>query len=215
MQRLSVLGAGLRLAFHLLYNPLAWTYDLVSWSVSVGQWRRWQRAALPYLPAGPVLEIAHGTGNLLLDLQAGGHAPIGLDLSPAMGRLARRKLRAHGVVIPLVRARVQALPFAGGSFSGLVSTFPTEFILDPAAIAEFHRVLAPGGVLVIVPIAQITGLALPDRLAQGLFQVTEQASEAWLAPLKQLYQPAGFSTRAERVRLPRSVVTVIIAAKSR
>ncbi|MBM4425321.1 MAG: hypothetical protein FJ030_18410, partial [Chloroflexi bacterium] len=32
----------LRLAFRLLYNEFAFTYDLVSWAVSVGQWRQWQ-----------------------------------------------------------------------------------------------------------------------------------------------------------------------------
>ena len=215
MKRSVFLTAGLRLAFRLLYNELAWTYDLVSWGVSAGQWRAWQRAALPYLRAGPVLDVAHGTGNFLLDLHAAGQAPTGLDLSPAMGRLARRKLRSRGRRIPLVRGRVQALPFAPSSFGSLVATFPTEFILDPAAVSEFHRVLTPGGVLVIVPAAIVTGLALPDRLARALLVVTDQAAEAWLEPLQSVYQPAGFATRVRRVRLPRSEVVVITAEKSR
>jgi ubiquinone/menaquinone biosynthesis C-methylase UbiE len=204
----------LRLAFRLLYNELAWTYDLVSWSVSIGQWRAWQRTALPYLAEGRVLEIAHGPGNFLLDLHAHGFEPVGLDLSRAMGRLARQKLRAHEVKLPLVRGRVQALPFAGGSFPCLVSTFPTEFIVDPEAIAEFYRVLAPGGRLVVVPAAQITGPALPDRLAEWLFRITGQSAEPGLMPLENPYTPAGFSTRIERVHLPRSLVTVVIAAKN-
>jgi ubiquinone/menaquinone biosynthesis C-methylase UbiE len=204
----------LRWFFALLYNPLAWTYDLVSWTVSIGQWRRWQQTALAYLRPGPVLEIAHGTGNLLLDLHRAGHAPAGLDLSPMMGKIALRKLRAQGVALPLIRARVQALPFASASFPTLVSTFPTEFIVDPQAITEFHRVLAPGGVLVIVPAAQITGPALPDRLAEWLFRVTGQSTAPGLVPLTDPYVPAGFSTRVEKVRLPRSVVTVVVAEKS-
>src|SRR5258705_7894292 len=83
----------MRFAFGLLYNQLAWTYDLVSWTVSAGQWRSWQRAALPYLRGRAVLEIAHGTGNLLLDLISLGFQPVGLDLSPAMGRIASHKLK--------------------------------------------------------------------------------------------------------------------------
>jgi ubiquinone/menaquinone biosynthesis C-methylase UbiE len=209
-----LLGPLLRWFFALLYNSLAWTYDLVSWTVSVGQWRRWQQAALPYVRPGPVLEIAHGTGDLLLDLHRAGCAPVGLDLSPAMGKIAQKKLRAHGLALPLIRGRVQALPLAGGSFATLVSTFPTEFIVDPQAIAEFYRVLAPGGVLVIVPAAQITGPALPDRLARWLFRVTGQSAEPGLVPLKNPLTPAGFSTRVEQVRLPRSVITVIVAEKS-
>jgi ubiquinone/menaquinone biosynthesis C-methylase UbiE len=209
-----LLGFLLRRFFALLYNPLAWTYDLVSWTVSIGQWRHWQRAALAYMRPGPVLEIAHGTGNLLLDLHQAGYAPVGLDLSPMMGRIARRKLLTQGVALPLIRGRVQALPLASGSFATLVSTFPTEFIVDPQAIAELYRVLAPGGALVIIPVAQITGPALPDRLAEWLFRVTDQASEAWLDPIDRLYRPAGFSVRMERVRLSRSVALVVVAEKS-
>ena len=204
----------LRWFFALLYNPLAWTYDWVSWTVSVGQWRRWQRAALNYVRPGPVLEIAHGTGNLLLDLHQAGLAPVGLDRSAAMGQIAQRKLRAQGLAIPLIRGRVQALPLASGAFASLVATFPTDFVLDPQAVAEFHRVLQPAGRLIIIPLALITGPALPDRLARWLFRVTDQASEAWLDPLDRLYRPAGFSVQIERVRLPRSVVLVIVAEKS-
>lgn len=208
-----LLGPLLRLFFDLLYNRLAWTYDLVSWTVSIGQWRRWQQTALPFLRPGPVLEIAHGTGNLMLDLHRAGHAPVGLDLSPAMGAIARKKLRAQAVRLPLIRARVQALPFASGAFASLVSTFPTEFVVDSQAIAEFYRVLAPGGALVIVPAAQITGTALLDRVAEWLFRITGQSAAPGLALLANPYLPAGFSTRIERVRLARSVVTVIIAER--
>jgi ubiquinone/menaquinone biosynthesis C-methylase UbiE len=215
MKRSVFLTAGLRIAFRLLYNELAWTYDLVSWGVSAGQWRAWQRTALPYVRAGPVLDVAHGTGSFLLDLQAAGKTPVGLDLSPAMSRLARRKVRSRLPAVPLARGRVQALPFASSSFGSLVATFPTEFILDAAAVVEFYRVLASGGVLVIVPVAVVTGLALPDRLARALLVATDQATEAWLEPLQSIYQPAGFATHVERVRLPRSEVLVIIAEKSR
>ena len=81
-----ILSGLLRPFFHLLYNQMAWTYDLVSWTVSVGQWRSWQRASLPYLRGRRILEVAHGTGNLLLDLVSLGFQPVGLDLSPTMGR---------------------------------------------------------------------------------------------------------------------------------
>lgn len=210
-------------AFRLLYYELAFTYDLVSWTVSAGQWRSWQRAALPYLRGRRVLEVGHGTGNLLLDLVSSGLQPVGLDLSPRMSAIARRKLRralgGPALPVPLVRASVDALPFATGSFPSLVSTFPTEYIGRPAAIAEFYRVLAPGGVLVSIPAAQITGLSLSDRWAAWLFRVTGQAARPPaaatdpLAPLLQRYVSAGFTARLEYVRLPRSVVTVVLAEK--
>jgi ubiquinone/menaquinone biosynthesis C-methylase UbiE len=116
---------------------------------------------------------------------------------------------------------VQALPFANKSFPSLLSTFPTDFIMDPVAIAEFQRVLQPGGVFVCVPVALITSPVLLDRLARWLFAITGQSSEMWFAPVAERYNAAGFSTRVEQVRLPsrsapvgRSVVTVIVAEKS-
>lgn len=203
----------MRFFFRLLYNELAWTYDWVSAFVSMGQWRAWQRTALNFLRGRRVLEIAHGTGNLLLDLSALGFQPVGLDRSPAMGRRAQRRLAAHGLALPLLRARVQALPFGDASFPSLLSTFPAEFILEPDVIAEIYRVLQLGGVFVCVPAAQITGLALPDRFADWLFRVTGQTAGDWFEPLLDRYRRAGFVARLERVRLPRSVVIVLLAEK--
>jgi ubiquinone/menaquinone biosynthesis C-methylase UbiE len=208
---LRLLRKLLAFAFRLLYNELAWTYDWVSWFVSMGQWRSWQRAALPYLYGRRILEVAHGTGDLLLDLTALGFEPIGLDVSEAMGRLARRKLLKHGLLPALARGRVQALPFASNSFPSLLSTFPSEFIVDPLTIAEFQRVLQPGGALVLAPSAQITGLGLADRWAEWLFRITGQSAHEWWAPVLARYTAAGFTARVEQVRLPRSVVTVVVA----
>ena len=57
----------LRFGFRLLYNELAWTYDWVSRAVSLGQWRHWQRAVIPRLSGQRALEIAFGTGDLVVD----------------------------------------------------------------------------------------------------------------------------------------------------
>jgi ubiquinone/menaquinone biosynthesis C-methylase UbiE len=212
-----LMRALLRVGFGLLYHQLAWTYDLVSWTVSMGQWRSWQRTALPYLHGKQVLEVAHGTGNMLLDLVSLGFEPAGIDLSPSMGQLAARKIRRKlGVPrcpVPLYRASVFSLPFAANTFQSLLSTFPTEFMVQPEAIGEFWRVLRPGGVFVCVPAAQITGLRLTDRWAAWLFRVTGQSAEGWFAPVVERYTQAGFATRVERVQLPRSLVTLIVAEK--
>jgi ubiquinone/menaquinone biosynthesis C-methylase UbiE len=105
--------------FRLLYNELAFTYDLVSYVVSLGAWRCWQKAALKHLDitqGARVLELAHGTGNLQVDLNAAGYKVVGYDLSPYMGRIAERKIRRQNYPVRLARGRAQQLPFPAGSF---------------------------------------------------------------------------------------------------
>jgi ubiquinone/menaquinone biosynthesis C-methylase UbiE len=207
--------------FRLLYNELAWTYDLVSWLVSFGQWREWHRAGLAYIEGSDVLELAHGPGHMLLALRQAGCRVVGCDLSPHMGRLARRRLQKIGVAIPLVRGRAEDMPFAGASFDTVLATFPAPFIADPQTIAALHRVIRPGGRLVIVPEAHLTGRGPLSRLVEWLYAITgqrqgpaadEPLSPVWSA-LAQRFSDGGFELRLERVRLPRSVVTVVVASR--
>ena len=100
-----------RLGFRLLYYEMAWTYDLVSWLVSLGEWRRWQQAALPFVQGPTVLEIGHGPGHMLAALNNAQFEVFGVDLSPQMGRQARQRLRQNGQPVNLARAKVQELPF--------------------------------------------------------------------------------------------------------
>ena len=212
----------IRLGFRLLYNELAFTYDWVSAITSVGQWREWQRRALPRLAEPPrVLEMAHGTGNTLIDLTRAGFRPVGIDLSPHMGQIARRKLARHGLTAPLVRGRAEALPFASGCFPSIVATFPTEYIIEPRALAEFRRVLqsadpasgTPAGRLVFVPTARITAGSLAHRLAAWLFSATGQAGP-WPPQVEARYRAAGFRVRVESDLLPWSEVVIVIAEKA-
>jgi ubiquinone/menaquinone biosynthesis C-methylase UbiE len=146
-------AATIRWLFQRLYREFAWTYDAVAWAVSAGLWRRWALSALPEL-AGRVLELGFGTGHVQLALAAR-PAVCGLDASPHMAARAAARLRRHGHTPRLVNGLAQQLPFATAAFDSLLATFPTEYMLDPATHAELRRVLAPGGRLVIVPLAQL------------------------------------------------------------
>lgn len=205
--------AFLRLFFRLLYNEFAWTYDVVAWVVSLGQWTAWGRTTIPHLHGERVLELAHGPGHLLVAMQERGLAPIGLDLSPYMGRLARRRLRKIGLAVPLIRARAQALPFRDGCFDSAVSTFPTEFILDLATLRETARVLQPDGRLVIAAWARLIEGDFLSRFIGWLYRVTGQAEplpgggEAVLAE-------AGFTARTVWERVGRSRVMLVIGERA-
>ncbi|MBN2304642.1 MAG: class I SAM-dependent methyltransferase [Anaerolineae bacterium] len=204
-----------RFGFRLLYNEMAFTYDLVSAVVSLGQWRDWQRAAIPHLAASPgatVLELAHGTGNFQIDLRLNGYRTIALDLSRAMGRITRYKLRRWGVRPSLVRGRAQALPFPDGTFPAVVSTFPTEFIIDPATLGEIHRVLQPGGRLVVVFGGLLTGQGVIEEGLELAYRVTGQRGP-WPVNVEERLTAAGFRARVVTETLARSVVMLFVAER--
>lgn len=207
----------LRLAFHLLYHPFAWTYDWVAATVSLGRWTGWVQTVIPFVEGKRVLELGHGSGHLqrfLLDL---GLLPFGLDESAPMGRLARRNLRKSGFTqVRLTRGLAQALPFPCGWFETVAATFPSEYIFDPRTLSEIQRVLAPGGRLVILSMAWITGRGLADRFFAWLFRVTGQAIDLsgemqrkFLSP----FEGTGFIVETREVQLKSSRVFIILAQK--
>jgi ubiquinone/menaquinone biosynthesis C-methylase UbiE len=207
--------AALRFAYYLLYYPLAFTYDAVAWIVSAGEWADWRRCVIPFLPPGPVLEIAHGTGTLSLDLAAAGFPVTAVDLSPAMSRIAsgKKRRRDRGAARPpagpdFVRADVRRLPFRGNCFSSATATFPAEFFFDRRTIREAARVLRPGGRWIIVP------SAYPEFLAARFFPDGEVAAEnpLWSA-FRQRLRECGMALRIAVVRRPRSRVLVLLAEK--
>lgn len=217
MQLLARLYVGLlRFGFRLLYNEMAWTYDLVSWSVSMGHWRRWQQASIPHLGAsdgGSVLELAHGTANLQIDMQQEGFATIGLDISPFMGQIARRKLSKNQLTYRLVRANAYHLPFPDKHFQAVVSTFPTEFFFHKETLSEVHRVLADEGRYVVVPNGLLTLKGPVSEFLEWLYQVTGQRGP-WPDDFLKGYQEVGFEVEQIEEVLDGSIVTLLVARKS-
>jgi ubiquinone/menaquinone biosynthesis C-methylase UbiE len=205
----------IKFGFRLLYNEMAWTYDGVSWMVSLGEWRTWQRMALRHLNVSPgarVLELAHGTANLQIDLRTAGLDSVAIDLSPYMTRIARRKLIHHRIAPALARARTQALPFPDRAFPAVVSTFPAEFIYDPATLAEVYRVLQPGGRFVFVPNALFKGGGIVKQGLELVYRATGQRG-AWPTWIEDRFSTTGFklSQTTEPCRI--SVAQVVIAEK--
>jgi ubiquinone/menaquinone biosynthesis C-methylase UbiE len=167
-----------RFGFCLLYNECAFIYDFVSRSVSLGRWHCWQRSVMKYLPepaAGVVFELAHGSGDLQVDLAKAGYCAMGLDLSRSMGRQTKRKLTKNGCGARLMRGDALHLPLRTNSIAALVCTFPTAFIIQPRCLAEIARVLQPGGHAVIVLSARLTGGGALTFAIRSLYQLTGQS----------------------------------------
>jgi len=137
--------------FELLYKNrlLYWFASTVPFA---GQWRVWQRLVLPRLHGHDVLEVGCGIGDLLVDMAQAGYRCQAIDRSPQMVAATRAKLARTGLAeqVDVIQGAVQALPFGDATFDSVVSTFPTEYIADPAALREIARVLRPGGRLVVV-----------------------------------------------------------------
>ncbi len=218
----------IRLGFRLLYNELAWTYDGVSWLVSLGEWRNWQRVALPFVAGERALEIGHGPGHTLLDLAAAVPRVAGLDVSPYMGRQARRRLEKAGLPVTLARGRAQELPWAAAVFDTVLATFPTDYIIEPETIASVRRVLKADGRFLIVPEGRLTGRGAARRFIDWLFRITGQRDGAFVVdeegfwpdtavwePFRQRYAAAGFTVEVRQIKLERSIVAIILAQKKR
>ncbi|OHV36105.1 MULTISPECIES: class I SAM-dependent methyltransferase [Pseudofrankia] len=99
-------------------------------------------------PPGPVADLGCGPGHLTAMLHTLGLDAFGADLSPAMIALARQ-------AYPRLRfdvATMTGLDLADGALSGIVAWYsiihipPAEL---PGTIAEFHRLLTPGGQLLL------------------------------------------------------------------
>jgi len=159
----------LRTAFGSLYGPLARFYDLITVIFFAGEWARWQDAAAARLTGSRILELGPGTGALAVRLIGAGYDYTGLEPSPAMLAVARRRLRAFRGPAGLVRGRAQQLPFKDCSFDSVLATFPTEYALEPATWSEVLRVLRPGGRWVVVYAGALKPVGLRRRLA-GLAQ---------------------------------------------
>ncbi len=210
---LAVWGRLLGIGFRLLYNELAWLYDPVSSIVSLGRWQSWQSTIWPLLPAhGRILEVGSGPGHLLADLASGGYRPVGLDLSPAMLRLAGRRLQRRGLAGSLCRGRSGDLPFAGQTFEAIITTFPTSFVYEPAWIDQLRRVLKPGGRLVVVEMALLHGGVTLSRPPAGPQRRTGQRTPA--PDLARLLSEAGLTSRRLTVRVNDSIVGLVVAEKS-
>jgi len=198
--------------FDFLYHQGAFTYDVVAASVSLGRWKDWVASVLPYITSQCVLELGHGPGHLQQALLKRGIRTIGMDESLHMGRLALSNLHKAGLSSCLVNGLAQNLPFPDQIYQQVVSTFPTQYILAKETLAEIYRVLTPGGSLVVMPVAWITGSAWYERLFAELFRITGQAPE-WDSQFIKPFIEAGFQIQIEYQFIHSSKIMIIEAIK--
>ncbi len=154
-----------------------------------------------------VLDVGCGTGILAARIGADAEGPrvVGCDLS--MGMLRRAAARVRGA---WVQGDALRLPLRDGGLDAVVTTQAFHFLADRrAALAEFRRVLRPGGLLVIAMVNPRTPVV--SRLMSGAgTRLLGAGSWPTRDELRAEVASAGFEVRAQRGArdLPHTVVTV-------
>lgn len=117
---------------------------------------------------GDVLEVAIGTGLNLEHYPADARL-TGIELSPAMLDIARKRAIDLPREVDLREGDAHQLDFPDASFDTVVATFSMCAIPDDRqAVAEMHRVLRPGGLLLLAD-----HIASPHLLGRAVQRMTE------------------------------------------
>jgi demethylmenaquinone methyltransferase/2-methoxy-6-polyprenyl-1,4-benzoquinol methylase len=149
------------------YDRLGVRHDLAEWYEGQAKVRALE--LLDLNPGQRVLNVGVGTGKEHIHIQdaisPGGRA-VGLDLSPVMLELTRARTGAQ-----ICKADACALPFVASSFDRLFSSYVIDLIplTDiPVLLADFRRVLKPGGRMALVSLTE--GIDLPSRTVVALWK---------------------------------------------
>jgi demethylmenaquinone methyltransferase/2-methoxy-6-polyprenyl-1,4-benzoquinol methylase len=156
-----------------MFDRIAPRYDLLNHLLSAGIDRSWRRAAVRALglPKGSrVLDLCTGTADLLLEVLAKDSEGrgVGADFSGEMLLRAASKLRERGESsrATLAGCDAERLAFRPGAFDGALVAFGIRNVADvPCALRELHRVLRPGGRLVILE------FSMPQGPLGGLYRL--------------------------------------------
>lgn len=141
-----------------MFDNIAPRYDLLNRVLSMGIDKGWRRRAIRALAERQpkmVLDMATGTGDLAIEIICKTHVEkvVGLDLSREMLQVGRRKIRKRGFHdrIEMVQGEAEDIDFPDNTFDGITVAFGVRNFEDlNKGLEEMHRVLKPGGKLVVL-----------------------------------------------------------------
>ena len=145
-----------------MFQAIAPSYDLNNRVHSLGRDQAWRRAAVRFAqlnPADVVVDVACGTGDLSLAFSGGGAGRVvGVDFAHSMLQRAAAKRSGGGTQVPrYLCSDAQRLPLPDACADVVSIAFGIRNVVNPAlALCEFHRILRPGGRLVILEFSMPT-----------------------------------------------------------
>lgn len=144
-----------------MFDNIAPDYDKLNHILSLNIDKNWRKKAVRELAdeARPlnVLDVACGTGDFTIEIARKvpqGSTVVGVDISDGMIAVGLEKLAKLGIDATLKVADCEALPYEDNTFDRISVGFGVRnFEHLELGLSEMHRVLAPGGKLVILELS--------------------------------------------------------------
>jgi demethylmenaquinone methyltransferase / 2-methoxy-6-polyprenyl-1,4-benzoquinol methylase len=187
-----------------VFSSVAGKYDLMNDLMSLGAHRLWKHFTLSLtgLKAGQrALDVAGGTGDLAIGLarQVGKTGQVVLsDINPDMLEAGRDRLLDAGFAgnVECLLADAERLPCADDSFDCVTIGFGLRNVTDKAAaLSSMHRVLKPGGQLLVLEFSKPVAPGLKPLYDAYSFSVLPRLGE-WVAK-----DAASYRYLAESIRM--------------
>jgi len=146
-----------------VFHSVASKYDVMNDLMSAGLHRVWKMFTIAQAGVRPgfkVLDIAGGTGDLSKEFakQAGSTGEVWLtDINESMLRVGRDRLLNKGIITPTMLCDAEHIPFPDNYFDRVTVAFGLRNMTHKdAALSEMHRVLKPGGKLLVLEFSKVS-----------------------------------------------------------
>ncbi|MGM0634874.1 MAG: bifunctional demethylmenaquinone methyltransferase/2-methoxy-6-polyprenyl-1,4-benzoquinol methylase UbiE [Bacteroidota bacterium] len=140
-----------------MFDNISENYDGLNRVISFGIDTSWRKKVIDLVKSTQpksILDIATGTGDLAIAMaDSNAEKIVGLDISKGMLDIGRKKIAAKNLSdkIEMVQADSEDLPYDNDSFDAITVAFGVRnFENLDKGLAEINRVLAPGGIFVVL-----------------------------------------------------------------